>query len=413
LQLNEYEIGVDILMKNQKMIRIAVIIVFIIAVIFLLMLLLIRPDEVQGAAPTAPYTRSYYEADEYSTNQQAEQEEERAVLTGANTTSDINLMEIEHLGEVHLELTDRFTVVRTFRLHSDEPGFIPRNSFEFNNKLFEFYSMERLDTDRTRSVEHSEQISIETRTSDIIEIMNSLYAVLLYDDGYFKGELHLQHDSIRTTAMPYVIQWRTTRDVRVYNNIPFGDISGFARTINRSGVNLNLVDVEWLPNTQGMNNNLISISYNARVHYEGSYPVSVVPGFITTATYSGVITYFDLNPEIIYEVSFVSMTYLYEYDEYYGYDQNDEYINDYSYENNDIYYVFEADRRIAGGLLGIILLVVVVIAGFLFNGVKLGFFNLKTLISRFSKSSNVDSISTDDSQDRWEDFDTVEIPDDR
>jgi len=210
------------------------------------------------------------------------------------------------ISEETITHNNRYEIIQRFSLAFDEPDVIPRTSFQRNGNVFHFDSIIRIDVDRTQRQEHSEQITIETRTSDIIDVMNALYAVLIYDDGQFVGELFLQHDSVRTVPMDAVPERRTLTDRRMYNNIAFGDISGIARSMTRNGVHLTLERVEWQPNMHGINHNVVSTTYNAIAHYSGNYTRNVIPGFYTTALYTGEIMFLDLNPDVLYEVRFIS-----------------------------------------------------------------------------------------------------------
>lgn len=151
--------------------------------------------------------------------------------------------------------------------------------------------------------------------------------------------------------MPSVSERRTLTDRRVYNNIPFGDIAGIARTTVRNGVTLTLDRVEWQPQP-GFHNNMQSVMYNAVAHYSGSYTRNVIPGHITTVTYAGEVVFFDLTPAIIYDLVFVYFPEVYEaedgYDEYYedetGYvSADDEYLDGQDYADGQDALGLDAD----------------------------------------------------------------------
>lgn len=362
-------------------------------------------QQTQGAVLTASFAFTEDDDEEEEEHLQPQYQDEGTVVI-TTIRDELHLMGIEPIDEVHLEFPDRFTVVRTFRLPFDEPNVIPTDSFEFDNRQFEIHSIQRIDTDQTHSLQHSEEISIETRTSDIIEIMNTLYAALLFDDGTYIGELHLQHDSVRTIPLESVSERRTMTDTQIFNNIAFGDISVIPRAMTRNGVTLSLIDVEWIPITQGVGHSPISISYNAIAHYEGHYARNIVPGFITTATYAGAITFFDLTPEIIYEVTFVSMI---DVEEQNG---NDSYIEDREDEigmADDVVADNEevADSRMGGGVLGIVLIALIVFAAF-----KLGFVSmdkLRSFIGRGNNDYDYDLLDDEENHEQQETEDNASI----
>lgn len=299
----------------------------------------------------------------------------------------LTLMGVEPVNETLNKLPDRIVVVRTFKLPFDYPDIIPTDNFVIDGITFTLDSIEKVDTDQTQRKYHHTQVEIETSTSDINEILSKLEHTILFDNGEYVGELHLQRNTIQTNPRPSVSERRTVTDTRTYNNIAFGDIAGIARSFNRNGVVMSLVDINWKPNTSGVNSSMVSTTYNAIAHYEGTYYRNVIPGFITTATYSGEIVNFDLDTEIIYEVSFVS-----DRDSTIKVDYIEEVVgNEYKgnnlqeRDNTEIYKL-----RRTGILLGITILVILLPLIISFILYKKGILNFDFMPNFFSRNKDED-----------------------
>lgn len=83
----------------------------------------------------------------------------------------------ERLSAVPFQLRGYDAIVFSYQLEFDAPEIISREPREYAGRVLEFYSISRVDTDRTERRQHQEQIQVQTRTSDISEVMGSLYAV--------------------------------------------------------------------------------------------------------------------------------------------------------------------------------------------------------------------------------------------
>ena len=212
---------------------------------------------------------------------------------------------IEAIDEVHFETEERIRIIRTYRLNEGDNSLITRESFIMDDRDFHFYEIRRLDNIDTQRRNQTHTLEINTRTSDINEIMSALPTVFAFSYAGFVGYLDLQRDTIRTVAQNAVYERRSISDTRTYTNLPFGDISGIARNLSRNGVTLDLIDIEWTRNTAGIDYTQVAQSYNATAHFRGYYSRRVIPGFITTAEYKGEVININVRPEILYEVSFV------------------------------------------------------------------------------------------------------------
>jgi len=224
---------------------------------------------------------------------------------------------IEALGEVHLEVSNnQMRIVRTYKLTDGANSLLPTDAFSFGGQDFIFYGIQRQEAEDLTKRDHIKQVSVETRTSDINTIMSELQPRRWYssNDGFI-GYLTLNHETITTNPMPYRRGSRSITDTRNYTNLAFGDIGQIARSITRNGVELILVDVNWTSNTAPVDFTQVATTYNAVAHYRGYYSISYIPGFITTAYFEGEIENPSLQPDIIYEVHFVSIPTVHEMQE--------------------------------------------------------------------------------------------------
>jgi len=216
-----------------------------------------------------------------------------------------NIGGITPIEERILDFGDTTKVVRRFRLTFDEPLAIPVDDFIRDNTVFTLNSLIRIDTDQTEHSERRYEVSIETVTSDINEIMSQLARTIEYDNNGFVGTLTLDNESITTVEKESTSRWISRSLAHTYFNLAYGDTSQIARTITRGGITYSLDSVSWSENTIPVDFTQVARSFNAVATYVGGFNERVITGFITTAAYYGEVVNIDHNPEIIYEVVFV------------------------------------------------------------------------------------------------------------
>jgi len=210
------------------------------------------------------------------------------------------------VSEVFLEFEDRVKIVRRYLLTFDEPNAIPQMDFIQDGFNFTLDSLVSLGLERSSRTE-TKEIQIETRTSDINDIMSHISSTYSWEwDGY-SGELDVILDSIYTTPLPANYERRTLTERQTYFNIMYGDISNIARTLTRNGITHNLTDIIWSENSEPIDFRAVPRTFNATAIYTGTYTRRIIPGFITTVTYSGEVSRIGENPKFIYEATFAAI----------------------------------------------------------------------------------------------------------
>lgn len=214
---------------------------------------------------------------------------------------------VEPIEELHIENDNQIRIIRTYRINNGTNELLPTENFNLQGLEFVFDGFEQQEQEDLTRRNHTQLISIETRTSDIRVILENLGTQRWHRDDYgFRGYLEIDHSTISTTPMPYRYDRRVMNYTRNYTNKSFGDISGMRRTMTRNGVQMTLHDVTWSANTTNVDFHDVANTYNATAHFRGYYSVRNIPGFITTANFTGVIENPNIILDMIYDVHFVS-----------------------------------------------------------------------------------------------------------
>ena len=122
---------------------------------------------------------------------------------------------------------------------------------------------------------HTETVTLETDTKDLVKILEQLDTTLDYDDGIYSGVLSLDHTAIRTEAAV------------------------------KDGVTLNLSNVDWqVIGTDLVGDTLAPASYQAVATYSGKSYHKVATGYVTSADYVGEVTRSDVE-SVTYKVTYL------------------------------------------------------------------------------------------------------------
>lgn len=109
-----------------------------------------------------------------------------------------------------------------------------------------------------------------------------LLSLMEYDQDGYKGQLALQADSVYTEAAQKNSYAYTVTDTKEYTGLNRNDPYGIPKTAVKSGVTLELADIDWTPMGEG--------SYRAVASYTGTAYGSNVTEYTSTATYLGEVT---------------------------------------------------------------------------------------------------------------------------
>ncbi len=137
----------------------------------------------------------------------------------------------------------------------------------------------------------TETVTVETQVKDLSRILDELQPSIPFDDGEYKGELTLDHDSLHTEAKGYATGYNTLTATKTIGPVDRNDMSYVPATTVRNGVTLSLSNVEWqVVGTDLVGDALAPASYQAVATYSGASSYQYATGYVTTATYKGDVT---------------------------------------------------------------------------------------------------------------------------
>lgn len=175
---------------------------------------------------------------------------------------------------------------------ADDPAMIPTAYFEREGRTYTLLDLLKNDRTETDTREHTEVVTLESKTKDITEILNMLEPKLEVktEDGY-EGVLALDHTSIQVEAAGYGTSRRAVTAQRTYPNLSDADVSLLPKSVEENGCTLTLSDVAWqetaVDPTDGYD---IPIRYTAVATYAGTAVSKYVTGYTVTADYTEDVT---------------------------------------------------------------------------------------------------------------------------
>jgi len=206
--------------------------------------------------------------------------------------------------ETHGVSENYYHIIRTFRLPFDAPDVIRTEGFDMDGMTFEFSSIRPIGNHGITQMHYSLTVNIETPTSDINAILAAAPEFIHYQTEGYEGMLQLDAESLLTLSQD--LEWERfyqTRDV-VYEAVPFGDTSSFAVFFEEDSIAFSVYEIDW--QSTGVASPGGSLLFDAFVTYRGWYSTSTTPGFITRATYEGIMFNFEHFPSALYEITFAA-----------------------------------------------------------------------------------------------------------
>lgn len=144
----------------------------------------------------------------------------------------------------------------------------------------------------------SETVIVSHDTKD--DALAKLQPIVEYSQEGFAGQLTLKADAIVTEAAGQNSYSYAVTDVREYTGLERNDPYNVPKSVDKNGVQLQLVDLSW--NQMGESN------YTARASYQGTATGTTVSGYISTATYMGEVSKSVLDSvtyAVVYEGSVI------------------------------------------------------------------------------------------------------------
>ncbi len=191
---------------------------------------------------------------------------------------------------------------------ADDPAMIPTADFEREGRTYTLLDLLKNDRTETDTREHTEVVTLESKTKDMTEILNMLEPKLEVktEEGY-EGVLALDHTSIQVEAAGYGTSRRAVSAQRTYPNLSDADVSLIPKSVEENGCTLTLSNVAWQEAAASpLDGYEVPIRYTAVATYAGTAVSKYVTGYTVTADYTGDVTRTSCDT-VIYTAVFSSV----------------------------------------------------------------------------------------------------------
>lgn len=174
----------------------------------------------------------------------------------------------------------------------DDPASIPTADFEREGRRYTLLDLLKTDQTETDRKEHTEVLTLNTKTKDMAEILTLLAPELEVstEDGY-AGVLTLNHTSIAVEAAGYQSRSYDASASRTYPNLSDADTSLIPKSVEEKGRTLTLADISWQSAaSDNLDGHDLALRYTAVATYTGTATSKYATGYIVTADYAGEVT---------------------------------------------------------------------------------------------------------------------------
>ena len=197
-------------------------------------------------------------------------------------------------------------LIKTYTLPpSADPQQLIEEPFEQEGWCYTFTDIVKEENQVSDRKYHTETVTLETDTKDLVKILEQLDTTLDYDDGIYSGVLSLDHTAIRTEAAGYTSQSKNVTATKTIGPLDRNDMSYVPATTVKDGVTLNLSNVDWqVIGTDLVGDTLAPASYQAVATYSGKSYHKVATGYVTSADYVGEVTRSDVE-SVTYKVTYL------------------------------------------------------------------------------------------------------------
>lgn len=182
--------------------------------------------------------------------------------------------------------------IKEFTLLPDQdPSNLIESDFEYDGFLYSYSSIVKEEQSFNEESNHTETVTITTKTKKLEDILKELDPTMEYDDGTAKGTLALDHSTIKTEAAGYKSSSYDVTATKNYTGLDRNDSSYIDKTIVKDGRTLSLSNISWsVESTALIGDELVPATYAAVATYSATAHSSVPTGYISTADYTGTIT---------------------------------------------------------------------------------------------------------------------------
>jgi len=183
-------------------------------------------------------------------------------------------------------------IVKTYVLPpSADPDALREGSFDYEGYHYTWAYTTKEDNPYLLTRSATETVTVETSKNDLTVILEQLAPTISYDDGEYRGELSLDHTTLRTEAAGYETRRSSVSETKVIPNLASNDMSYVPATTLKNGKTLSLANVDWqVTGTALVGEELVPSQYQAVATYTGSSSYQAATGYVTTAEYKGEVT---------------------------------------------------------------------------------------------------------------------------
>lgn len=173
---------------------------------------------------------------------------------------------------------------------SEEQDFIDsiENSITIDNNTYTLKNMEKdiLESTETISIETTKTIA--TKSKNKADILNELPTSLEYNENGFKGEYHLNEDSLKIkTNYNGFTEYLIEENIK-YTDLEKNDLDYIPKQITKDNMTLDLLDTTWeVQSTKMLGNTEVPDKYIANCYYAIKNGKDNPYTYTVTATYNG------------------------------------------------------------------------------------------------------------------------------
>lgn len=182
-------------------------------------------------------------------------------------------------------------IIKVYELDSKDEFLVDVNDFTEGEILYKYLVTNKNEILEKEEREVTHEVKVETPTNDRNVILSKYDLAIEYkdNDGY-TGEIQLDLDSLDTKVKGYTTKYYKVYENRSYPNLPTNDVAYIPKTLNFNGYTYTSSNISWVYNSNFAENSIIPETYTANVTYERTASSQNATGYITTATYKGVVS---------------------------------------------------------------------------------------------------------------------------
>jgi len=198
-------------------------------------------------------------------------------------------------------------ITKTYALaESESPDYIDTSGFTKQGVRYELSDVLKKEQREENSIEHTEQIEVNTDNNSIDDIIAQLQPEMEYEKDGYAGVLKLDISTIHCEAAGYKTSSYEVNKTREYPHLSSNDTSLVPKTITEGGTTYTLADVNFkAQDTSLVDYESVPVSYTAVAKYTTTAKSTKVTGYVTTAQYKGTLAKTVVG-KVIYSVVFIS-----------------------------------------------------------------------------------------------------------